>query len=155
MVTSAGHRDDGDMDQGAFPPTPPVATAEPRRLTRSTDDRMIAGVCGGVARYLGVDATLVRIGAVVLALTGIGVAAYGVAWLLVPDDDEDPATRRTPWRIFGVVAVLVVFGSWLDGWAGDSTTLARWWASRAWASAACSSRDRRASPAARRRWPSR
>ena len=63
---------------------------EAARLRRSTDDRMLAGVAGGLARYLNVDATLVRIGMVVLTLlTGAGAALYIAAWLLIPADGED------------------------------------------------------------------
>jgi phage shock protein PspC (stress-responsive transcriptional regulator) len=60
------------------------------RLSRSADDRMLAGVAGGLARYLNVDATLVRIGMVALTLlTGAGAALYIAAWLLIPADGED------------------------------------------------------------------
>jgi phage shock protein PspC (stress-responsive transcriptional regulator) len=58
-----------------------------RELRRSTDDRMLAGVVGGLARYLDVDATLLRI--VFVALTvmgGAGVPIYLAAWLLIPED---------------------------------------------------------------------
>jgi len=57
-----------------------------RRLVRRTDDRMIAGVCSGVADYLGVDVTLVRLIAVVGAVLGFGtlIVAYLVAWVLMP-----------------------------------------------------------------------
>ena len=71
----------------------PVATEpEPvpirRRLTLSETDRKIAGVCGGLAAYLGVDATPVRVAWVILSvLPGAivcGVIAYLVAWIIVP-----------------------------------------------------------------------
>lgn len=57
-----------------------------RRLTRDTDDAMLGGVCAGVADYLGVDVTLVRLLTVVGAIFGLGslVVAYVVAWVLVP-----------------------------------------------------------------------
>jgi phage shock protein PspC (stress-responsive transcriptional regulator) len=61
-----------------------------RPLRRSTDDRMLAGVAGGIARYLDVDATLVRVGIAALTLlTGVGAALYIAAWLLIPADGED------------------------------------------------------------------
>jgi phage shock protein PspC (stress-responsive transcriptional regulator) len=51
---------------------------------------MLAGVAGGIARYLDVDATLVRVGIAALTLlTGVGGALYVAAWLLVPADGED------------------------------------------------------------------
>jgi phage shock protein C len=65
---------------------PPVAGTTGKQLTRTRDDKMIAGVCGGVARYLGVDANLVRIAlvaAVVLGL-GSGIILYAVGWWLMP-----------------------------------------------------------------------
>ena len=63
---------------------PPIG---PRRLTRSTDDRMVAGVCGGVADYLGVDPTIVRLAVVVGTVLGFGtlLVAYVLAWLLMPE----------------------------------------------------------------------
>lgn len=68
----------------------PTAQYDIRQLRRSTDDRMLAGVGGGIARYLDVDATLVRIGIAALTLlTGVGAALYIAAWLLIPADDED------------------------------------------------------------------
>lgn len=57
-----------------------------RRLYRSRTDSMIAGVCGGLAEYFKVDTILVRIAAVVLALTahGAGLLAYLIFWIIVP-----------------------------------------------------------------------
>lgn len=58
----------------------------PKRLTRTADDRMIAGVCGGLARYLNVDPTLVRVAAVVCFFFGFPAVLLGylVAWAIVP-----------------------------------------------------------------------
>jgi phage shock protein PspC (stress-responsive transcriptional regulator) len=73
-------------------PSAPATDYQPegRRLSRSIDDRMLAGVAGGIARYLDVDVTLVRIGIAALALlTGAGAALYVAAWLLIPADGED------------------------------------------------------------------
>ncbi|WP_267224299.1 PspC domain-containing protein [Dyella silvae] len=57
-----------------------------KRLHRSLTDRKIAGVCGGIAEYLGWDPTLVRILWVVLTLLGgSGIVAYLVLWLLMPE----------------------------------------------------------------------
>ena len=55
-----------------------------KRLTRSETDKKIAGVCGGLAEYFDVDPTLVRIGAIILALMGPGLIAYVVMWIAVP-----------------------------------------------------------------------
>jgi phage shock protein C len=66
-----------------------------RRLTRSTTDRKIAGVCGGFAAYSGMDANIVRLVMVVLAaLGGTGVVLYLVAWVIVPVEDVKKATEH-------------------------------------------------------------
>ena len=63
---------------------------EAGQLRRSADDRMLAGVAGGLARYLNVDVTLVRVAIAALTLlTGVGAALYIAAWLLIPADGED------------------------------------------------------------------
>jgi phage shock protein C len=63
-------------------------TTTHRKLVRRTDDKMLAGVCAGVADYLGVDVTLVRLAAVVGTVLGFGtlVIAYLVAWVLMPQE---------------------------------------------------------------------
>lgn len=64
-----------------------------RRLTRSTTDRKIAGVCGGFAAYSGIDANIVRLVMVLMAaLGGSGVVLYLVAWVIVPIEDVEKAT---------------------------------------------------------------
>jgi len=64
-----------------------TSSAAPPRLTRATDDKVVAGVCGGLGRHFGVDPVVFRIAFVVTALAGgSGVLLYLVAWLLVPDD---------------------------------------------------------------------
>jgi phage shock protein PspC (stress-responsive transcriptional regulator) len=68
---------------------------ETRRLTRSDTDRLVGGVCGGLAEYLQVDATLVRLGFVVLsALGGAGILIYLALWLLVPRGSQLDAPPR-------------------------------------------------------------
>jgi phage shock protein C len=59
-------------------------------LMRRRDGRMLAGVCAGIADYLGLDVTLVRvIWAVVTVLTGgAGVLAYLAAWIIIPDEGQ-------------------------------------------------------------------
>ncbi len=74
----------GDASPAATP-----ARTSGFRLHRSRTDRMLGGVCGGLAESLGVDAALLRIGLVVLTLlgAGIGVVLYIAAWILVPEAD--------------------------------------------------------------------
>ena len=60
-----------------------------RKLTRSTTDRRIAGVCGGVAKYLNVDPTAVRIIFLIALLFGtFGFWPYLIIWLLAPEDNR-------------------------------------------------------------------
>ena len=61
--------------------------AQTRRLYRSRTDRKLAGVCGGLAQYFNIDATLLRVLFVVLALLGgPGLVIYLLMWILVPDE---------------------------------------------------------------------
>jgi phage shock protein C len=71
----------------APPPAPPAEPLVPKRLHRSRRDRVFAGVCGGLAEYFGVDAVLLRIVAVALALSGgAGFLLYFIAWVAIPED---------------------------------------------------------------------
>ena len=59
---------------------------EPRKLYRSQTQRMIAGVCGGLAEYFNLDATLIRVLFLILAVFGgTGLVIYLVMWIIVPD----------------------------------------------------------------------
>lgn len=58
---------------------------EQKRLYRSRGNRMICGVCGGIADYFNVDPTLIRLGLVLLACTGSGILAYFIAAIIIPD----------------------------------------------------------------------
>jgi phage shock protein PspC (stress-responsive transcriptional regulator) len=59
-----------------------------KRLYRSTTDRQIAGVCAGIAEYLNIDPTLVRIIFVILALSaGPGILLYIILWAIMPEPD--------------------------------------------------------------------
>jgi phage shock protein C len=84
----------------------PEATAESetlpegRRLTRSANDARIAGVCGGIAEYFGVDSTAVRLLWVFLSIFGGavvgGVIAYAFAWLIMPRQSDGIVKAATP-----------------------------------------------------------
>jgi phage shock protein PspC (stress-responsive transcriptional regulator) len=66
-------------------PPPPAAPVPPRpTLRRSRSNRVLGGVCGGLAEYTGVEALLWRIGFVALALLGAGVLVYPLLWILLP-----------------------------------------------------------------------
>jgi phage shock protein C len=80
-----------EADPTAAPGVPPPS-AEQKLLRRSRDDRIIAGVCGGLARYFGVDPVLVRVIAVLLAVFGgSGVVLYLIAWVAIPEAAEGDA----------------------------------------------------------------
>jgi phage shock protein C len=106
-----------------LPPGPPppydYSTPGPRRLTRSRSNRVIGGVCAGLARYLNVDPTFVRIAFVILALVppSIGFIAYLIGWIAIPEESEAEAaipipssdTSERPRMIAG--AVLIAIGA--------------------------------------------
>ena len=60
-----------------------------RSLSRSRDDRLLAGVMGGIARRFGWNSTLVRIAFVLLSIASVafpGIVVYLILWLLMPDE---------------------------------------------------------------------
>ncbi len=96
------------------------------RMVRSETDRMIAGVCGGLAAYLGVDPVLVRLAFVILFLaSGIGLAIYAILWIVVPtpsrvqpeirlmdEMNDDPSALKTRFSPAATVGVLLIlFGA--------------------------------------------
>jgi phage shock protein C len=72
---------------GAPPPRP--------SLRRPRADRKIAGVCAGMAEYLEVDATIVRLVWLLLAIfTGVGFIAYLIAWIVMPNEPDMVAVQH-------------------------------------------------------------
>ena len=60
----------------------------PKRLKRSVSDKMLAGVCGGLAKYFDFDSTLIRlVFAFAAVFAGTGILAYLVMWIIVPRED--------------------------------------------------------------------
>lgn len=105
-------------------PSPAAAppSGEPRRLVRSVTDRKLGGVCAGLADYLGMDVSLVRVlAAVSIVFYGVGLVAYLVAWIVIPEAQPAPgapphssASRRlhrsmTDRRIGGVCGGVAEF----------------------------------------------
>lgn len=140
-ATSGNATGDG---AGTTPPPPPggptgqpggygprVTSSEIRdvaRLRRSTTDRHIAGVAGGLARHLDLDPLLIRVVFVVLAFFGgAGIFLYGALWLLVPEDagderaaiDLDPRSRGVALIVAAGIASLVFLGNALGGFGAD------------------------------------
>lgn len=63
---------------------------EQRRRLRRSSDKMLAGVCGGIAEYLDLDPTIVRVGYILLSVLSAafpGALAYVVLWLVMPPED--------------------------------------------------------------------
>lgn len=62
------------------------------QLVRSTNDRMIAGVCGGLAAYLNMDATLIRIlWVLAVVAAGTGFLVYILLWIVLPEGTPTPS----------------------------------------------------------------
>lgn len=63
---------------------------EPRKLYRSRGNRMIAGVCGGIGEHYNIDANIIRLLWLIGIFTGIGIIAYLVAIMIIPESPYDP-----------------------------------------------------------------
>jgi phage shock protein PspC (stress-responsive transcriptional regulator)/predicted membrane protein len=112
-------------------------------MRRSATDSKLTGLCGGLARYWGVDPTLVRVGAAMLALSGgIGVVLYFAGWLLIPQDGKTqaradeifgPQVRRWSkevWLAIVVIASVIafaIFGAMTPFGVGPAIVLAGIW----------------------------
>jgi phage shock protein PspC (stress-responsive transcriptional regulator) len=59
-------------------------------LRRSSSDRMLGGICGGLAEYSGIDPVLWRVGMVALGLMGPGLVVYLLLWVLMPTGPAGP-----------------------------------------------------------------
>ncbi len=117
------------MDETTSTLPPPAPAAPPPPLRRSLSDRKVAGVCGGLARHLGIDPVILRILIAVLALFGgSGLLLYAAGWLLIPNEGSDASELqqqvqrhgRTTVIVVGVVVAIISLsfdGSWF-GWTG-------------------------------------
>lgn len=76
-----------------------MALHVPSRLYRSRSEKMIAGVCGGLGEYFDVDPVLIRLLFVVTALiSGVGLLAYIILWIVVPMQGNEDAPREQALR---------------------------------------------------------
>ena len=70
-----------------------------KKIYRSQKDCIIGGVCGGIAEYFDIDSTLVRLLAVlVVLLGGVGVIAYIIAWIIIPQNPEQEIDRDKEYK---------------------------------------------------------
>ena len=60
---------------------------EPKKLYRSKSQRMICGVCGGIAEYFNIDATIVRLLMVLIGFSGSGLVLYLAAAIIIPEEE--------------------------------------------------------------------
>jgi phage shock protein PspC (stress-responsive transcriptional regulator) len=122
MVPTPAANHDGAMnetrtDPGPHPGPPQPPPLSPHedldRLRRSTSNRYIAGVAGGLGRHFNIDPTIIRVLLVVLTFFGgAGLVVYGVCWLFVPEDTSDHATIRVgnePRKILLLAAAGIAF----------------------------------------------
>ena len=88
----------GQPDPGEPGPARPGPPApDQRTVRRSRGDRVIAGVCGGLGRYLGIDPMLLRVAFIILSLAnGLGLIAYVVAWVAIPEEGADQPAGPAP-----------------------------------------------------------
>jgi phage shock protein PspC (stress-responsive transcriptional regulator) len=128
MVPISGAAHHGGMETTNEQPWAAPGSERPRRLSRQASGRMLGGVAGGTAAYLGMDPVIVRIGFVALTLFGgLGVILYAIGWLLIPEDGSEeslaqhalsgrePGQHRWLAIVVGVVAVIAVFGLFSNG----------------------------------------
>src|SRR5881409_1568837 len=84
-MTNPGMTNPGTTNPGPANPAPESLSSPGRPpLRRSSTDRMLGGVCGGLAAYTGLDPVLWRIGMVALTLLGPGVVVNLLLWVLMP-----------------------------------------------------------------------
>jgi len=78
-----------------YPPYPPAQP--PKKLERSRTNRVLGGVCGGIADYVNMDATLVRVLTVLVSLfTGVPVILYLIALFVIPEADPNKPPETYP-----------------------------------------------------------
>ena len=108
------------------------ASNAPRQMRRSHNDRIISGVAGGLGEYFGVDAVIFRVLFAVLSFFGgVGLLAYAMAWLLLPEPDVSASAldkaiyhlrrRRIPAWLVIVSGALVLWLVWFSWWMPGPT----------------------------------
>ena len=107
----------GAEDPSAHEDTDPVAEGDAtrdRKLCRSSTDKVIAGVAGGIGAYFGIDSVIVRIAFIVLTfLGGAGPFLYLIGWLALPQEDSPSVIAKalgsdSPHRFRSLMAVVLI-----------------------------------------------
>jgi phage shock protein PspC (stress-responsive transcriptional regulator) len=65
------------------------------QLARSSTDKHLGGVCGGLGEYFTLDPLIIRVGFIVAALMGWGVFVYLLLWIVLPERADEPAGQRS------------------------------------------------------------
>jgi len=89
------------------------STSRSHSLTRSLDDRVVAGVCGGLGVYLDTDPVWLRLGFVAASLFwGVGLLVYAILWITLPEQPEEdgepehpPLATSNPRAVIGILLV--------------------------------------------------
>ncbi|GAB2938352.1 PspC domain-containing protein [Streptomyces mayteni] len=96
----------------AAPAAPAAPPAPDERLARSRRHKVVGGVCGGLGRYFNLDPVIFRVPAALLSvLGGVGLIAYGLAWLLIPfeREEENEGRRLLSGRVEGPGLTALLF----------------------------------------------
>jgi len=93
-----------------------TATTRPARLTRNSSNKVVVGVCSGLARYFGADPVIVRLAFVIFAFTGgASIPVYLALWIFMPADDGSAVATIGGDRAHETLALVLVAigGVWL------------------------------------------
>jgi signal transduction histidine kinase/phage shock protein PspC (stress-responsive transcriptional regulator) len=121
----------GEDGQVPDPQTTALPSVERPKLYRSSSDRWIAGVCGGIAEHLGISSSLVRLLMVLAVLAGPGVFLYGFFWVMTRPDTSaaqgvpvararKPLTKNQILLVIGLGALVIGLG-----WGGPAGQIGR------------------------------
>ncbi|NIA25588.1 MAG: PspC domain-containing protein [Gammaproteobacteria bacterium] len=99
-------------------PESPTPTSTPKVLRRSASDKVIAGVAGGLGRYLGIDSVIIRIILLILLVAGgSGFLIYLIGWIAIPmekpGDNVGPATGQASSATVLIGSTLIIIGGFM------------------------------------------
>lgn len=97
-----------------------------KRLYRSRNNKIIAGICGGIAEYFDIDPVIVRLLMVLLFIYGVGLIIYILGWIMIPIepieatqetieiDDEKKRREKLGAIILIIIGVVLIFGEFYN-----------------------------------------
>jgi phage shock protein C len=108
-----------------------VMSKSQRRLYRSKNNKVLAGICGGIGEYLNIDPTIIRIMMIVMTIFGgSGILLYAISFFVIPDSSAPQATSQTarPSSLaFGFGIALIAVGALILLDNLDLISFHRWW----------------------------